>query len=116
MKSDPPPTKCTISSRSPSCKGVCGHCSRGTISRLSSIATRSGFMPRPSTSAPSVSAEWDWVSPLIVRFIRRLDSFADQIHRLLDSLECTRDAACRDSPAAGDADTNGDQASLVGTR
>ena len=25
----PPPTKWTISSRSPSCKGVCGHCSRG---------------------------------------------------------------------------------------
>lgn len=66
---DPPPTKWTISRRSPSCNGVCGHWSRGTMSRLSSIATRSGFMPKPSTSAPSVSADEACASPFIVKFI-----------------------------------------------
>ena len=66
---DPPPTKWTISRRSPSCNGVCGHWSRGTISRFSSMATRSGFMPSPATSAPRVSADETWGSPLIVSFI-----------------------------------------------
>src|SRR6266446_6732417 len=69
---DPPPTKWTISRRSPSCNGVCGHWSRGTISRFSSIATRSGFMPRVSTSAPRVSADEAWGSPLIVSFIESI--------------------------------------------
>src|ERR1700674_2759535 len=69
---DPPPTKWTISRRSPSCNGVCGHWSRGTISRLSSIATRFGFMPSPATSAPRVSADETWGSPLIVRFIESI--------------------------------------------
>src|SRR5437879_5466471 len=69
---DPPPTKWTISRRSPSCNGVCGHWSRGTISRFSSMATRSGFMPRVSTSAARVSADEDWGSPLIVSFIESI--------------------------------------------
>src|SRR5258707_1093836 len=51
---------------------VGGHWSRGTISRFSSMATRSGFMPRVSTSAPRVSADEAWGSPLIVSFIESI--------------------------------------------
>ena len=50
----PPPTKCTISNRSPSCSGVSGHRARATISRLSSTATRSPCIPRCSMNCSSV--------------------------------------------------------------
>jgi hypothetical protein len=36
------------------------------------MATRSGFMPRPATSAPRVSAVETWGSPLIVSFIESI--------------------------------------------
>ena len=51
-KSLPPPTKWTISRWSPSCNWVLSHCARGTISRFSSTATRSPFIP-------SCSMNWD---------------------------------------------------------
>ena len=67
---DPPPTKWTISSRSPSFSVVSDQEARGAISRLSSTATRSDFMPRDSTSAASVSGDLkSFCSPLIWRVI-----------------------------------------------
>src|SRR5437868_9946005 len=51
----PPPTKWTISRRSPSARSVACQRSRATMSRLSSTATRSDFIPSWSTSAARVS-------------------------------------------------------------
>src|SRR5579872_658979 len=69
----PPPTKWTISRRSPSFKVICGQRSRGAISRLSSTATRSDFMPRDSISVASVNpgatSGKGRMSPLMQRFI-----------------------------------------------
>jgi hypothetical protein len=72
---DPPPTKCTISSWSWSFNFVCGQRSRGTISWLSSIATRSGFMASSSTSAVKSSAEVVRGWPLMVRFMESTSWF-----------------------------------------
>jgi hypothetical protein len=70
MHLDPPPTKCTISSRSPSARSVRAHWSRGTISRFNSTATRSVFIPSSSTSPCSVSGPSNVrFSPLITMFI-----------------------------------------------
>jgi len=70
--SQPPPTKWTISRRSPSDRLVSDHCSRGTMLRFSSTATRSCFMPNCSTSPESVSGgSKSRFSPLIWSFMGR---------------------------------------------
>ncbi len=51
-----PPTKCTISSLSPSCSWVAVHCPRETMSPLCSIAMRSPLSVSDSTSCCSVAA------------------------------------------------------------
>src|SRR5258706_3721008 len=53
---EPPPTKWTISRRSPSLSSVSGQRSRGTMSRLSSTATRSDFISNASTKPASVKS------------------------------------------------------------
>src|SRR5215213_6431017 len=52
--SDPPPTKCTTSTRSPSLSVTRGHSARRTTSPFSSTAMRSGASKRLSMSAWSV--------------------------------------------------------------
>ena len=54
-RTQPPPTKWTISRRSPSFSSICGQRSRGAMSRLSSTATRSDFMPMSSIKADSMN-------------------------------------------------------------
>jgi len=56
---EPPPTKWTISRRSPSLRAVCGQRSRGTMSRLSSTATRSDFILRDVINDVSVNPVGD---------------------------------------------------------
>src|ERR1022692_546718 len=74
----PPPTKCTSSRRSSSLRVVSGHCERETISRLSSTATRSPFIPSCSISSASdrESAKL-FSSPLMNKRIR--DSYKFQV-------------------------------------
>jgi hypothetical protein len=68
----PPPTKCTISRRSPSESWVSGQRSRGTISRFHSTATRSDFIPICAMSAARVSGlSKVRGSPLISIFIAK---------------------------------------------
>ena len=66
----PPPTKCTISSRSPVLRIVRGHSSRGRISWLSWMAIRPGIIvsrsTRPDTDKPSWNSRG---SPLMVNSI-----------------------------------------------
>lgn len=72
----PPPTKWTTSSRSPSLSVVSAQRSRGTMSRFSSTATRSCFMPSFSTRAERVKAGGTLTksrsSPLICSFIKEV--------------------------------------------
>src|SRR5581483_1800614 len=66
----PPPTKCTISSRSPSARLVLVHWSRGTRSRFSSTATRSDFIFRRASKPARLSGPSSVrSSPLITSFI-----------------------------------------------
>src|SRR5579871_556219 len=70
MRSRPPPTKWTISRRSPSDRLVLDQRSRGTMSRLRSMATRSAFMPSCSTREASVVTSVNSRSaPLMMSFI-----------------------------------------------
>ena len=55
---DPPPTNCTISSRSPSLSDVESHTPRATISRFSSTATRSALRPSCCNSEESEDTVW----------------------------------------------------------
>ena len=74
----PPPTKWTTSSRSPSFSTVSDQRSRGTMPRFNSTATRSGFIPSFSTKARRVNAAGTSTnsrsSPLIYSFIERSEA------------------------------------------
>ncbi len=71
----PPPTKCTISNRSPGWTSVVIHFDRGRISRLRSMATRSAGNPRcksrPATPSPTGTSR---VSPFTTTRIPELIS------------------------------------------
>src|SRR5450759_1617895 len=76
----PPPTKCTISRRSPSLSGVSDHWARETISRLSSTATRSPFIPSRSISCANDRESGKlFSSPLMNKRIEEVSGFELQV-------------------------------------
>src|SRR5262249_20557552 len=66
----PPPTNCTISSPSPSCRRISAHKLFGAISRLRSTATRRPSIPNRASRSTSVAESGaSRISPLTVRRI-----------------------------------------------